>query len=166
MNLDHSPFRYDRAGTFVQFLNTKRLLLDKALRDEVLDLVFLSRDSTKLINQVAILDQVNDRDVLDLEHLGDRLVLVDVNVEVLHLAIVFLNCIDQHRLEDIAGAAPRCAGLNHNRSFTVFKRVLPVSVRFQLFDVSWLVRHSSVGAARRICHSCIITWTHVSESSH
>jgi len=54
--------------------------------------------SRELINEVAITDEVSDRNVLDPEHLCNVLVFIDINIEVLELAVVLLYCIDKHWL--------------------------------------------------------------------
>ena len=62
-----------------------------------------------------------------------------IDIQIFNFAFVSLNCIDQQRLEDIAGATPWSTSLNHNWSLTVLQSVLPITIWLHLLDVSWLV---------------------------
>ena len=64
---------------------------------------------------------------------------VDVDVKVLNFAIVLLDCIDQHGLQNVARSAPRGSSLDQNGSLAVLQRILPVSRRLHLLDVAWLL---------------------------
>lgn len=81
------------------------------------------------------------------EHLSDLLMFVDINVEVLHLALLCLHCVDEHRFELVAGAAPSCTRLDHSGRFAVLQSVLPITVRFHFLDVAWLVAANGGGLA-------------------
>jgi len=83
--------------------------------------------------------------VLDSEELGDILMLIDVDVEVLKLAIVGLDGVDEHGLEDVARAAPGSASLDHYGPLSVLQGVLPVLRVLHLADVLRLVGKGAVG---------------------
>ena len=73
--------------------------------------------------------------------------LVYVHVEVLNLALVRFDRVDEHRFEDVAGSAPRSASLDHDWSLTVLQGVLPIAIRPHLPNVARLAYKVGARAA-------------------
>jgi len=77
--------------------------------------------------------------MLDLEHLCNILMIIDIDIEVLNLAFMSLHCIDQLWLQNVTGTTPGSSRLNQDRSLAILECILPVAVSFHLFDVAWLL---------------------------
>jgi hypothetical protein len=75
-----------------------------------------------------------------LEHLGDFLVFIDIDVKELDLPLLLLNSFDQLRLDDLARTAPACACLDHNSARLVLNCIIEVLVCFHFTDVARSIR--------------------------
>jgi len=139
VNLYSGSAWHSRASALIKLLYSKRGQFYETLSDEVWDFVTVLGHSIELIDQVAVTDQVHYRHVLNSEHLSDLLMFVDVNIQVLNLALMLLHSINQHGLQYVARSAPGGASLDQNGSLTVLQRILPVPRRLHLFDVAWLL---------------------------
>lgn len=145
MDLDSGALRDHRTSSFVQLLNFKGLLLDETLLDELFNFVSIGWNARKLVNKVAIADQVHHRHMLNSEQLSNFRVCINVDVKILELSIMCFDSINQHGFEDVAGTAPGSTSLNQDGALSVLERILPVSLILHLLNVRWLTGGSFVG---------------------
>jgi len=102
---------------------------------EGIDLVLRFGNTYDLVNKSTILNQETDRNGLDLQHLGEFLPLVNVNVEIFHSTITVFDSFSHHRLENLARVAPRSTGLNENWLISLLESSSPILDVSHFFDV-------------------------------
>ena len=90
-----------------------RLLAQQAL-DERLHRAFRLR-ALEAVERASVAERVDRRDGLDAQLIGERLVLVDVDLDEAHLAVVGADHLLQDRRELLAGAAPGRPEIDQHR---------------------------------------------------
>lgn len=119
MNLHVGTTGNNITFTLVEHLNSESRLLNEAFRDELINFGGILGHTRELINEVTVANKVSDRHVLNFEKLCDVLMLINIDIEVLKLAIVLLHCINEHWLEDVARSAPAGTSLDQDWTFAV-----------------------------------------------
>ena len=172
MDLNFAATRYELTRALILWLNLQWFKLNEALLDEIFDLLIVFWHARECIHKVAITHQVNNRNVLNLQvkqesmlllkqskkmggsltyskELRNILMRVYVHVEVLNLALMRLDGVDEHRFEDVAWSAPRSASLDHNWTLAVLQGILPIAIRLHLPNVARLAY--KVGTRASVC---------------